>query len=79
MRWTIWCILTIGFMGFSSSALAQELPTSDGATANDYIQALRQQREEAQDKLAQAYMIITRLQKELDRLKARPDEPKPAH
>jgi hypothetical protein len=36
----------------------------------DYVEALKQQREEAQDKLASAYMTIMRLQRELDLMKA---------
>jgi len=34
------------------------------------VTALRQQREEALDKVAQAYMTIIKLQRELDRMKA---------
>jgi hypothetical protein len=40
---------------------------------NDVIQALRQQREEALDKVANAYVTIMKLQRELDRLKADQD------
>ena len=38
--------------------------------SNDVIQALRQQREEALDKVANAYVTIIKLQRELDRIKA---------
>jgi hypothetical protein len=38
--------------------------------SNDIIQALRQQREEALDKVANAYVTIMKLQRELDRIKA---------
>jgi len=40
--------------------------------AQDYILALKQQREEAQDKLVNAYVTIMKLQRELDKLKADP-------
>ena len=46
--------------------------------ADDYILALKQQREEAQDKLVNAYVTIMKLQRELDRMKAdqaHPDQP----
>jgi hypothetical protein len=36
----------------------------------DVIQALRQQREEALDKVANAYVTIMKLQRELDKMKA---------
>jgi hypothetical protein len=36
----------------------------------DLVSALRQQREEAQDKLVNAYVTIMRLQRELDKIKA---------
>lgn len=51
-------------------ALGQQIPASQKVEAQDYVEALRQQREEAQDKLANAYMVINKLQRELDRLKA---------
>jgi hypothetical protein len=47
------------------------------------VHALKQQREEAQDKLLNAYTTIMRLQRELDRMKAEqakeqaPSEPIP--
>ena len=78
MRWFLFFfLLSLGF------AQAQE-------KAEDYIQALKQQREEAQDKLVNAYVTIMKLQRELDRLKAvsqKPeappkasvDAPSPAH
>jgi hypothetical protein len=40
--------------------------------------ALKQQREEAQDKLVNAYVTIMKLQRELDKLKA-DHAPAPAH
>jgi hypothetical protein len=46
-----------------SPALAQD-------AASDIVLALRQQREEALDKVANAYVTIMKLQRELDRLKA---------
>jgi uncharacterized coiled-coil DUF342 family protein len=46
--------------------------------ANDYIQALKEEREEAQDKLVNAYVTIMKLQRELDKLKA-DHAPAPAH
>ena len=44
----------------------------------DLIQALRQQREEALDKVANAYVTIMKLQRELDRIKAEAAMPKVA-
>lgn len=74
MRWG-WTLLVVGLTG---SVLAQQIQVPDTISAQDYIQALRQQREEAQDKLAQAYMVISKLQRELDKLKA-DNAPHPAH
>jgi hypothetical protein len=62
MRKTSFLILLTVFW---TPALAQE--------SNDVIQALRQQREEALDKVANAYVTIMKLQRELDRLKADQD------
>jgi hypothetical protein len=65
MRKTSFLILLIPFYG---PVHAQE--------SNDVIQALRQQREEALDKVANAYVTIMKLQRELDRLKADQAAPK---
>lgn len=78
MRSLKWHLAIAAYILSVGLSHGQDMPTSDGATAADYIQALRQQREEAQDKLAQAYMLIQRLQREIDLLKEK-DEPKPAH
>jgi len=48
-------------------ALGSGLPAR---SQEDLVTALRQQREEALDKVAQAYMTIIKLQRELDRMKA---------
>ena len=47
-------------------------PVQAAEDAQDYILALKQQREEAQDKLVNAYVTIMKLQRELDKLKADP-------
>jgi hypothetical protein len=68
MRWRV------AFLFFSlclSNAWSQ---TKEQAQESDIVQALRQQREEALDKVANAYVVIMKLQRELDRLKA---DPKP--
>jgi DNA-binding protein H-NS len=58
MRWVWAALLLLGL----SEAKAQE--------QQDVIQALRQQREEALDKVANAYVTIMKLQRELDKMKA---------
>jgi len=47
-------------------------PVQAAEDAQDYILALKQQREEAQDKLVNAYVTIMKLQRELDKLKVDP-------
>jgi prefoldin subunit 5 len=63
-------LLTGVFSSWSSAQAAED--------AQDYIMALKQQREEAQDKLVNAYATIMKLQRELDKLKA-DHAPAPAH
>ena len=60
MRWITFIIL---LTAFGTLVYGQESQV-------DAIQALRQQREEALDKVANAYVTIMKLQRELDRLKA---------
>jgi hypothetical protein len=64
MRKTSFLILIL----FWAPAFAQD-------SQNDVIQALRQQREEALDKVANAYVTIMKLQRELDRLNAASQKP----
>lgn len=72
--------LFVGCLCIASAiqAQGQNIPTDQTVSAQDYIEALKQQREEAQDKLANAYMIISKLQRELDKLKAA-NAPHPPH
>jgi len=66
MRWITFIIL---LTAFGTLVYGQESQV-------DAIQALRQQREEALDKVANAYVTIMKLQRELDRLKAEKADPK---
>jgi hypothetical protein len=58
--------LVILFLALSLS----EAKAQSQDAASDIVLALRQQREEALDKVANAYVTIMKLQRELDRLKA---------
>jgi hypothetical protein len=78
-------VLLFGFVPAraQTQAQTQQTPSVEQAKetekikeGNDLIQSLRQQREEAQDKLTNAYVVIMKLQRELDKMKADQKEQK---
>ena len=60
----------------AQTSMEQARETEKIKEGNDLIQSLRQQREEAQDKLTNAYVVIMKLQRELDKMKADQKEQK---
>ena len=74
-------LLALLFLSFGpakaqSLSVEQARETEKIKEGNDLIQSLRQQREEAQDKLTNAYVVIMKLQRELDKMKADQKEQK---